>query len=103
MLSRVSEQNVEVIRLGLERYNRRDINGFLEFALHPEIEFDSEKGAEAVRHRFQEIATGFHIELYPLELRDAGDAVLASLRIHTKERGTRPAETYLGLDRLLDA
>jgi ketosteroid isomerase-like protein len=93
----MSQENVKILRRGIEMYNRRDIDGFLELA-HADIEWDSAfagleggtfKGLADFRAYFEEIAASWEVfELRPLDFQATEDKVLASLNVFGKGKAS---------------
>ncbi len=94
----MSRENVEIIRRGLEMYNRRDIDGFLELG-HPDVEWESAfagleggtfKGLGAFRTYFEELAATWEVfELRPIDIQAApGEKVLVSLNVYGKGKAS---------------
>jgi uncharacterized protein len=94
----VSQQNVDTVRAIIKTFNRGDIRGFLALC-HPDIEWDLSRrlidpeiyhGHEGVA-RFVEQQREAWEELPAMEaedLIDAGDQVVAFLRVHGRGKGS---------------
>jgi len=82
----MSEENVEIVRALAAAYNRGDFDAMLE-RYDPEVEFvtlllGNHRGKEALRRLYEENRTtvlGYKLE--PEELIDAGDKVIAAVRM----------------------
>lgn len=94
----MSQEDVEIVRLGFEAANRRDIDSFVAY-LDPGFEFRSAivSGAEGKVYRGHEGArrwvadaaeTFVQVTFEVAELRDLGDRVLALGRIRARGRGS---------------
>ena len=93
----MSSENVEVVRRGLEAFNRGDLDAALQFA-HPEVEWHDApdmpdagtyRGHAAVKKRWEamhDALDGFYAK--PERLLDAGDRVVAFLRVGGTGRGS---------------
>jgi ketosteroid isomerase-like protein len=94
----MSEENVEIVRRGLEAYARRDIDSWLayldpEFELHSAIVGGAEgkvyRGHEGARKWLADSDEGFEeLRIELTEFRDLGDRVLAFGRIRARGRGS---------------
>ena len=94
----MSQENVEIVKLAMEAYNRRDVDDYAEiltpdFELFPAVigvlEGVSFRGREGVERHFAELSdTWEEIRVVPEELRDLGDRVLLSLRMEGRGRGS---------------
>jgi ketosteroid isomerase-like protein len=94
----VSLENVELVRQGLETFNRGDWSEIFERWFHPEIEWSDppgfpgagvHRGRAAVEARFQELEEmleGFSVR--PEELFDAGDQVVSFVRTGGRGRSS---------------
>jgi ketosteroid isomerase-like protein len=97
----MSAENVEAFRKGMEAYNRRDIDTFLE-AFDPTVEihpltlamFGQEatvyRGHEGIRQFVRdvdEVLPQIKVEL--LEIRDLGERIVAHGRLHARGRASR--------------
>jgi ketosteroid isomerase-like protein len=96
----MSEENVDAFRRALEAYNRRDIDAFLETfdptaEIHPLTlaMFGEEgtvyRGHDGIRQFVRdvdEVLPGLQVE--PLEVRDLGERVVASGRLHARGRAS---------------
>jgi ketosteroid isomerase-like protein len=100
----MSEENVEVVRSGITAFSRRDVEAFLELG-HPDIQFRGSgrlpgvqpvKGLEAVRAWCEEIFGAFEVALVPSQFVEAGDVVVATVKVVARGRGSG-----LTLDRTL--
>ena len=82
----MSKENVERVRASLAAYNRGDLDAVIE-TLHPDVEFrtlllGNHRGRDALRTLYQENRAAFpDYKLEPLELIDAGDQVIAVVRL----------------------
>jgi ketosteroid isomerase-like protein len=109
----MSQENVEIVRRGVEAGNRRDVEAMIE-VLDPEIEWHSAllmslegeaalyRGHEGIRTFFGDLNELFdrvHAE-YP-EIRDLGDRVVGIGRIRVRGRGSG-AETESPIATLVD-
>jgi ketosteroid isomerase-like protein len=95
----MSQDNVEVFRRTSEAYNRRDVEGLLEFA-HPDVEwhpaaFRALIGAEAavyrkhdgMRQMFREVDESLaRAEAEWFDIRDLGERIVATGRFHIRGR-----------------
>jgi ketosteroid isomerase-like protein len=96
----MSEENVEAFRRGMEAYNRRDIDAFLD-AFDPVVEFHPltlamfgqeatvYRGHEGIRQFIRdvdEVLPQLQVEL--LEIRDLGERSVASGRLHARGRAS---------------
>ena len=105
----MSQENVEVVKRGLEAYNRRDVEALLE-ELDPEVEWHPAlavllggeqtvfRGHQGVRESIQEEDEALAIDQVEIsEIRDRGDSVLAigRARVRGKESGV-PIESPFG-------
>lgn len=97
----VSQQNVDTVRAILEAFNRGDMRGFLDMC-DPDIEWDLSQrlidpetyhGHEGIEKFFQqqleawEEAPGMEAD----DLIDAGDQVVACVRVHGRGKGSGAA------------
>ena len=96
----MSEENVEAFRRGMEAYNRRDIDAFLEMfdplaEIHPLTlamfgqEATAYRGDEGIRRFIRdvdEVLPQIQVEL--LEIRDLGERIVASGRLHARGRAS---------------
>ncbi len=94
----MSEENVEIVKRGVDAYNRRDVEALLE-VLDPEVEwhpgvlipFEGEarvyRGHEGVREMVDDVFEAL-AEIYTeySEIRDLGDRVVAIGRLRTRGR-----------------
>jgi hypothetical protein len=97
----MSEENVEVFRRGMEAYNRRDIDAFLETfdpmaEIHPLTlamfgqEATVYRGDEGIRQFIRDVAEALpQIQVKLLEIRDLGERIVASGRLHARGRAKR--------------
>jgi|SRR5215211_4627926 len=82
----MSQENVDQVRAAFAAYNRGDLDAMIE-RFHPEVEFTTlllgnHRGKEAIRRLFEENrATLPGHRLEPEEVIDAGDRVIAVVRI----------------------
>ena len=82
----MSKENVERVRASLDAYNRGALDAVIE-SLHPDVEFrtlllGNHRGRDALRTLYQENRAAFpDYKLEPLELIDAGDQVIAVVRL----------------------
>ena len=82
----MSEENVERVRAALAAYNRGDLDAVIE-TLHPDVEFrtlllGNHRGRDAMRTLYQENRSALpDYRLEPMELIDAGDQVIAVVRL----------------------
>jgi ketosteroid isomerase-like protein len=96
----MSEENVEVFRRALEAYNRREIDAFLE-AFDPMVEthpltlamFSQEttvyRGHEGIRQFVRDVDEALaQVQVEPLEIRDLGERLVASGRLHARGRAS---------------
>jgi ketosteroid isomerase-like protein len=93
----MSQENVEIVRRAYEAMNNREFSRTPEF-LDPDVEFDLSRnilnpdvyrgyaGLERLVGVIEDVWGDFHIE--PQELIDAGDCVVARLRVSGKGRGS---------------
>src|SRR5689334_19885022 len=92
----MSDENVEAFRRGMEAYNRRDIDAFLD-AFDPAVEFHpltlAMFGQEATVYRGHEGIRQFirdvdevlpQVQVELLEIRDLGERSVASGRLHAR-------------------
>jgi len=94
----MSQQNLEIVRRGIEAFNSEDIERILEF-IHPDFvtevppqfstEPDTYVGHEGVRRYFESFLEAmdeirFHVE----QMWDAGDSVVLALRVTARGRQT---------------
>jgi ketosteroid isomerase-like protein len=94
----MSQENVEIFKRGLDSWNRRDIDAFLE-AFDPMVEihplnlamFGREgtayRGHDGIRRFIRdvdEVLPG--IQVQPLEIRDLGERIVANGRLHARGR-----------------
>jgi ketosteroid isomerase-like protein len=101
ILQRVSRQNVDTVRTILEAFNRGDMRGFLDMC-DPDIEWDLSQrlidpetyhGHEGIEKFFEqqleawEEAPRMEVE----DLMDAGDQVVAFVRVHGRGKGSGAA------------
>jgi ketosteroid isomerase-like protein len=96
----MSEENVETFKNGIEAYNRRDVDAFLEMfdpavEIHPLTlamfgrEAASYRGHDGIRdflREVDEVLPGIQIE--PLEARDLGERLVATGRLHGRGRAS---------------
>ena len=94
----MSRENVELVRQGLETFNRGEWNEIFERWFHPEIEWSDppgfpgagvHRGRAAVEARFRELEEmleGFSVR--PEELFDAGDEVVSFVRTGGRGRSS---------------
>src|SRR5262245_22576282 len=100
----MSQEDVDLAREGIERFNRRDIRGMLEWA-DPEIRFEHWladlqgvlTGVDAVRAWHEDVAR--HFDYWRVDcddFRDLGDRVLALGTVRTvgKESGVETEEPF---------
>ena len=97
ILARVSQENVDLVREGYERFATGDIDGWLE-SLDPQIELDASRrhidpgifrGHDGIReflNRQSEVWSGQRIE--PEEYIDVGDSVVVPIRFVSTGRGS---------------
>lgn len=90
---------MEVFRRGLECYNRRDVEGYLQYA-HPDcewfpavaslVEAKSYHGHDGVRRYFEEMGGVFEtLEIVGDDVRDLGDDQYAFIgQVHGRGRGS---------------
>jgi ketosteroid isomerase-like protein len=101
----MSQENVEAVRLALEAYEREGLDGYLRY-LDPEIEWTSTdayieratyRGHEGVRRYLGTMEAEFEeIRIEPVELIDAGEQVISSVRISGRGKGSgAPVELIL--------
>jgi ketosteroid isomerase-like protein len=86
----MSQENVEIVRRSVEAYSREGLDGYLRY-LDPEIEWTSTgdyveratyRGHAGVRRYLGSIEAEFDdLRVEPVELIDAGDQVVSSVRI----------------------
>ena len=91
----MSQENVEAVRRGLDRWNRGDVDAWLESA-HPDIEWVSEvamrmegaatsfSGPAGMRRYWDEWRAVWNVTIDVYETRDLGDIVLAMARVRTR-------------------
>ena len=97
----LSRQNVDTVRGILEAFNRGDMHGFLDMC-DPDIEWDlsqrlidpeSYRGHEGIKKFLEQLLDAW--EEAPLmeaeELIDAGDQVVAFVRVHGRGKGSGAA------------
>jgi len=96
----MSQENIDVFRTGLEAYNRRDIDAFLETfdpmaEIHPltlamfgrkETVYRGHEGIREFIRDVDEVLPGIHVE--PLEFRDLGEQIVATGRLHARGRAS---------------
>jgi hypothetical protein len=96
----MSEENVETFRQAIEAYNRREIDAFLE-AFDPMVEthpltlamFGQEatvcRGHEGIRQFVRDVDEALtQMQVEPLEVRDLGERIVASGRLHARGRAS---------------
>jgi ketosteroid isomerase-like protein len=96
----MSQENVEAFRRGLEAYNRRDIDAFLE-VFDPMVEihpltlamFGKEgtvyRGHEGIRQFVRDVDEVLpRLQVEPLEIRDLGERIVANGRLHARGRAS---------------
>lgn len=94
----MSQENLEVIRLGFEALNSGDIDRILAF-MHPEFEADvppelsaepdTYRGHEGIRRYFQSFQDAMdEIQFEPDRFWDAGQSVVVSARLKAKGKQT---------------
>ena len=82
----MSKENVERVRASLAAYNRGALDAVIE-SLHPNVEFrtlllGNHRGRDALRTLYQENRAAFpDYKLEPIELIDAGNQVIAVVRL----------------------
>jgi ketosteroid isomerase-like protein len=96
----MSQENVDAFRRALEAYNRRDIGAFLQ-AFDPMVEihpltlamfgtegtvYRSHEGIRQFIREVDEVLPGIQVE--PLEIRDLGERIVASGRLHARGRAS---------------
>lgn len=96
----MSDENVEAFRRGLEAYNRRDIDAFLELfdpaaEIHPLTlaMFGGEgtvyRGHEGIRQFVRDVDEVLpQIRVEPLEIRDLGERIVANGRLRARGRAS---------------
>ena len=96
----MSEENVEAFRRGMEAYNRRDIDAFLETfdpmaEIHPLTlamfgqEATVYRGHEGIRQFVRDVDEVLpQIQVEILEIRDLGERIVASGRVHGRGRAS---------------
>jgi uncharacterized protein len=101
----MSRENVDAVRRALEAYGREGLDGYLRY-LDPEIEWTSTgewieratyRGHEGVRRYLGSIEAEFEdLRVEPVELIDAGDQVISSVRISGRGKSSgAPVELTL--------
>jgi ketosteroid isomerase-like protein len=101
LLRGVSSQNVDTVRAILDAFNRGDMRGFLDMC-DPDIEWDLSQRLidPEVYHGHQGVERFFEQQLEAWEeaprmeaeeLIDAGDRVVAFVRVHGRGKGSRAA------------
>ena len=97
----MSQENIEAFRSASQAYNRRDVEAFLEVA-HPDVEWHPAAsraliGADAavyrrhdgMRQMFREVDESLvAADSEWLDIRDLGDRIIATGRIHTRGRAS---------------
>lgn len=94
----MSEENIEIVRRGIEAVNRNDWDAVLAY-LDPSVEWQSDpgdpdaaifRGPDGVRRFWATWSENFEdLVLDPIELQDAGDAVVAMTRLVGRGRASR--------------
>ena len=109
----MSEENVDTIRQSFDAFERDGLEGTLRY-LHPEIEWTTTagyiepatyRGHEGVRRYLGTVADEFDdLRIEPLELIDAGDQVVVSIRIsgRGKSSGAPVDVTLISVSSLRD-
>jgi ketosteroid isomerase-like protein len=91
----MSLENVEIVRVGIAAFNRRDTEALMA-VLHPDIEWvsgmpgtSSYRGREGVRKMLREVETAWKdMHLAPMELLDHGEAVIANCKVTAEGRSS---------------
>ena len=109
----MSQENVEIVRVALEAFEREGLNGYLRY-LDPEIEWTTTggwieaatyRGHEGVRRYLGSIEAEFDdLRVEPVRLIDAGEQVISSVRISGRGKTSdAPVElTLISVGRLRD-
>jgi ketosteroid isomerase-like protein len=96
----MSQENVEAFRRAVDAYNRRDIDGFLEIfdplaETHPLTlamfgqETTTYRGHEGIREFIRDVDEVLpEMQVEPLEIRDLGERIVASGRLHACGRAS---------------
>jgi ketosteroid isomerase-like protein len=94
----MSQENVDIVRRGLEAFNSEDLERILDF-IHPDFETevppqfsaepDTYRGHDGIRRYFQSFQDAMReIRFEAEQLWDAGDAVVVAARLTAKGRQT---------------
>lgn len=103
----MSQANVEIVKQGIDAYNRRDIDAYIalttsDFEMFPAldrtVEARSYRGHEGIETHIRDIGeTWAEFRLLPEEWRDLGDRVLMLGRVQGRGRGSSvPVDAHVG-------